>query len=78
MSSVPPLDRADFLGLHDIPEMSVGQHHASCLGVLALCYRHVPAELQAAIFEAVEAAKEMGGQVEPTNLYRGLPLAMNQ
>ena len=76
------LDRAlvpDPLGMHDIAGMTVAQHHALCLGMLAQCYRHVPAHLKRAILEGAEAAKLMGAPIEPNNLKRaGLPLAMNQ
>ena len=76
--SAPTLDRGAVEPLHDIEEMTVAQHHQLCLGVLAMCYQHVPDHLQLAIIEGLTAAKKMGSPIEPSNILTGLPLAMNQ
>ena len=51
--------------MRDIPGMTVKEHHALSIGVLACCYEHVPAELQTAIAEAFESAKQMGLNIKP-------------
>jgi hypothetical protein len=51
--------------MRDIPGMTVQEHHALSIGVLACCYEHVPAELQKAIAEAFESAKKMGMNIKP-------------
>lgn len=60
--------------LKDIPEMSVEQHHKLCIGVLAMCYKHVPWELKRAIRDGCLAAKDMGMQINPDNLGTDKPL----
>ena len=68
----------DPLEMHDVDGMTVAQHHAACLGILNSCYRHVPADLQEAIYQGIQAAKDMGAPVDPENVKRGLPLSLNQ
>lgn len=68
----------DPLGMHDIQQMTVAQHHALCLGMLAQCYRHVPSHLKRAILQGAQAAKKMGAPIEPNNLTRDLPLLLNE
>ena len=60
--------------LKDLPDMTVTEHHMLCLGVLACCYRHVDSDLKQAIYEACEAAKNMGANICPENLILGRPL----
>lgn len=54
------------------------RHHECCIGVMALCYEHVPDELKEAIRQGVAAARELGFECDPNNLGTGLPLCMNQ
>lgn len=54
--------------------MTVETHHELCLGVLAGCYPHVPADLQQAITEGITAAAELGFLVSTKNLAKGGPL----
>lgn len=56
------------LVLHDIPGMTVIEHHGLCVGILATCYEHVPPDLQIAIAESLEGAKEMGMNIKPENV----------
>lgn len=51
--------------MRDIPEMSVDEHHALSIGLLACCFKHVPADLQNAIAESLDAAKKMGMNIQP-------------
>ena len=64
--------------MKDIVGMKVAQHHLLCIGIMAQCYRHVPQHLKRAIIEGAQAAKMMGAEIEPDNIKRQLPLAMNQ
>lgn len=48
--------------------MTIEEHHELCLGVLNLCYDHVPTDLQTAIREAVESAQGLGLPVSLANL----------
>lgn len=64
--------------MSDIEGMTVEQHHRLCLGVLALCYQHVPDHLQRSIMEGLEAAEKMGAGITAANVTRGLPLLLNQ
>ena len=69
----------DPLGMQDIAGVTVAQHHALCLGLLAKCYIHVPRHLKIAIIEGVQAAKDMGADIDPSSLKKGVGLAaMNQ
>lgn len=52
--------------LHDLPGLSVKQHHFLALGLLSGCYPHVPPHLQMAIREAVESANDMGAGLDET------------
>lgn len=56
------------LVLHDIPGMTVIEHHGLCIGILATCYEHVPLDLQIAIAESLDAAKQMGMNIKPENI----------
>ncbi len=70
---------SDPLNMRDIGGMTVAQHHAICLGLLAQCYRHVPPHLKKAIVQGAESAKAMGAPIEPGNLKTGTGLAaLNQ
>ena len=60
--------------MKNIPGMAVEEHHLLCIGVLACCYQHVPAELKSAITEACETAKAMGMNIKPERLVTGQPL----
>ena len=64
--------------MNDIDGMTVAQHHKLCLGVLALCYRYVPPDLQRAIMEGLESAERMGAGIKAENAKHGLPLALLQ
>lgn len=46
--------------MHDLPGMTVQEHHLLTIGNLAMCYEHVPLPLQYAIREALESAQQMG------------------
>jgi hypothetical protein len=52
----------------------IRQHHELCLGVLALCYQHVPADLKLAIEGGVEYAAQLGIPVSVENLRAGKAL----
>lgn len=54
--------------------MTLEEHHELCLGVLNLCYDHVPDDLRQAILEAVTSAQELGIPVSPTHLVNRQPL----
>ncbi len=60
--------------MHDIPIMTVKEHHELTIGVLACCYWHVPDDLKRAIEEACESAKQMGMNIKPERLKTGQPL----
>lgn len=51
--------------IHDIPGMTVEEHHSLCLGNLACCYRYVPESLKLSIIEGFEIAKSMGFNIKP-------------
>lgn len=51
--------------MRDLPNMTVTEHHVLSIGLLATCYEHVPGELQSAIAEAFESAKQMGLNIKP-------------
>ena len=53
------------LVMRDLPHMTVAEHHGLCIGNLACCYEHVPAELKQAIAEMLELAKQMGMNIKP-------------
>ncbi len=58
--------------------MTLQEHHWIMLGVLALCYEHVPIDLKLAIKQGIEAAKnELGLPVNPENLGTGKALCGN-
>lgn len=65
--------------MHDIPEMTVQEHHLLCLGLLARCFSLLPGRgvEQRAIYEAFTSAKAMGQRVEPRNLWTGEPMCPN-
>jgi hypothetical protein len=50
--------------LHDLPTMTVKQHHCFCVGVLASCHDYVPAGLQRAIEEAMTIIRDMGLEID--------------
>lgn len=54
--------------MKNIPGMTVREHHRLCIGNLAMCYKHVPPDLQQAIREMCQAAKRMGLPIDPRNL----------
>lgn len=58
-------DMLQRLVLRDIPGMTVTEHHGLCIGILAVCYEHVDADLQRAIAEMFESAKAMGMNIRP-------------
>jgi len=60
--------------MHDIPEMTVKEHHELSIGVLACCYKHVPDDLKLAIMDGFKAAKKMGMNIKPENVLTGEPL----
>lgn len=68
---IPPEDRRRIerdlkrLKLHDIPAMTVREHHGLCIGILATCYENSGPELQRAIAEMLHAAKAMGMDIKP-------------
>jgi hypothetical protein len=64
--------------MKDIDEMTAEQHHLLCMGVMAECYQHVPEELRIAIYDGITLAQKMGAPLDPENVDRNLPLAMNQ
>ena len=49
-------------------EMTKQEHHELCLGILNLCYAHVPIDIQVAIKEGIDAAQELGFNVDSKNL----------
>lgn len=51
--------------LHDLPGMTVKEHHLLCIGVLAHCFQYVPPELQCAIAESLQSARAMGVNIKP-------------
>lgn len=53
------------LVMRDIPGMTVKEHHALSIGLLACCFEHVPYDLQSAIAEAFDAANQMGMNIKP-------------
>lgn len=54
--------------MHDIPGLTVEDHHLLSIGVLALCFKHVPDDLKRAIVEALNSAHEMGLNIKPENV----------
>jgi hypothetical protein len=57
--------------MKDLPEMSVKEHHALAIGILACCHEHVPSGLKRAIVQHLETAKAMGMKIKPGNLQAG-------
>lgn len=49
-------------------------HHLGCLGVMVGCWKHVPADLQKAIDEAIESAEELGIPVSVKQFREGKPI----
>lgn len=60
--------------LHDLPGLTVEQHHRLCVGVLAWCYQYAPPELQQAIMQGLEAYRAMGAPINPEHVKQGLAL----
>lgn len=50
--------------LRDLPMMTVKEHHAYCVGILACCYEHVPSHLQFAIVESLQSIRKMGMNID--------------
>lgn len=53
------------LVMHDLPNMTVREHHALCIGNLSCCYDYVPDGQKQAIAEMLELAKAMGMNIKP-------------
>lgn len=66
-----PLTNIDGLEIIYTNTSEKEQHHELCLGVLAQCYKHVPPELQQAIYEGIEYAAELGFPVDAQKLKSG-------
>jgi hypothetical protein len=54
--------------LHDIPGMTVTEHHCLSIGLLAVCYQYVPSELKRSIEQACNGAAQMGMEIDPSRL----------
>lgn len=54
--------------MKSIPGMTVEKHHELCVGVLAMCYKHVPPDLQCAIMQGLRGARDMGMNIRPENV----------
>lgn len=57
-----------------IPGMTVTEHHECCIGLMNLCYPHVPEDLKAAIMQGLKAAAAMGMDINPELAGTGEPL----
>ena len=53
------------LVMHDLPHMTVIEHHGLCIGNLAVCYQYVPDELKQSIDQMMHLAKQMGMNINP-------------
>lgn len=78
MTARAPAQMPPMFDLHDLPGMTVEQHHRLCVGMLAGLYKFAPPDMQAAIMQGLEAYRAMGAPIEPTNAMHGLALCLNQ